>query len=91
MHALAQDGEFILYTMPFLWINKYVSTISNDQVSGNFCLEGGILLAATAVVVVIVVIDRVMMLTSSSTGRSLFCRCGWMRKCAEMGITPLHT
>jgi hypothetical protein len=64
MHALAQESEFILYTLPFLWINKHVSSISDDNVSGNLCLGGVFFRAATAVAVVI---DRIMVLTISST------------------------
>lgn len=58
---MAQDCEFILYTLPFLWINQNVSAISNDKVSGNFCLGGGFFLAATAMT--IVAIAGLMMLT----------------------------
>jgi hypothetical protein len=66
MHTLAQDGKFILYTLPFLWIDKNVPAISNDKVSSNFCLGGGFFLA-TATAVTVVVIADFMMLTSSST------------------------
>ena len=68
MHTLAQDGEFILYTLPFLWVNEHVATVSNDKVSGNFCLGGGFFLAATTAVTVVAVVANLMMLTSSSTG-----------------------
>lgn len=88
MHALAQDCKLILYTLPFLWIDEYVSAISDDEVPG-ICLGGGFFLAATTAVTV-VVIAGLMILTVCPTGRSLLRRSGRVRKRAEMGITPLH-
>lgn len=67
MHTLTQNCKFILYTLPFLRIDEYIPAISNDKVSGNFCLGGGFFLA-TATAVTVVVIADFMMLTSSLTG-----------------------